>query len=77
MQKLRIILLFLFISSIILIGCDIKEKEYEYEEITVNVITGEYNLPGILTLPISNKKYLLLFLCMVVEPMICMKQLEN
>lgn len=56
MQKLRIILLFLFISSIILIGCDIKEKEYEYEEITVNVITGEYNLPGILTLPISNKK---------------------
>lgn len=56
MQKLRVILLFIFISSIILIGCNTKIKEYDYEEISINVITGDYKLPGILTLPISNKK---------------------
>ena len=48
----------LYYKNIIIIyeNKEINEKEYEYEEITINVITGDYNLPGILTLPISNKK---------------------
>ena len=58
MKKVSSILLifFIFVTSIVLTSCDKKPTIYEYVETDIVVETGEYKLPGKLTIPESKQK---------------------
>ena len=58
MKKVSSILLifFIFVTSIVLTSCDKKPTIYEYVETDIVVETGEYKLPGKLTIPESKDK---------------------
>ena len=58
MKRISNILLifFIFVTSIVLTSCDKKPTIYEYVETDIVVETGEYKLPGKLTIPESKQK---------------------
>lgn len=58
MKRISNILLifFIFVTSIVLTSCDKKPTIYEYVETDIVVETGEYKLPGKLTIPESKDK---------------------
>lgn len=58
MKKVSSILLifFIFVTLIVLTSCDKKPTIYEYVETDIVVETGEYKLPGKLTIPESKQK---------------------
>ena len=58
MKRISNILLifFIFVTSIVLTSCDKKPTIYEYVESDIIVETGEYKLPGKLTMPESKDK---------------------
>lgn len=58
MKKVNSILLifFIFVTSIVLTSCDKKPTIYDYVETDIVIETGEYKLPGKLTIPESKQK---------------------
>lgn len=55
-MKKNILTLLLLLTSTILVSCKTNQKDFEYVEKDIVVETGEYQLPGKLTMPNSNNK---------------------